>query len=391
MNAESGVFSTPPGHLLQLLLDGAPRTRAQLTAETGLARSTVRARLDALVGLGLVGDHADGVSTGGRPPGRFAFNPRARTVLAAEVGATHAVVAATDLNGAVHAARRLAVDVTDGPEPVLAHLLRSWRDLLATDDDWAAAPLAGLGLGLPGPVEHSTGRLNRPPLMPGWDGFDVCARIRADFDAPVLVDNEVNLMALGEHTSFPGVDDMIVVKVATGIGAGFISNGALHRGAAGAAGDLGHITAPRAEDTPCRCGDSGCLEAVASGTAVAAALRAKGLEARTAADVVSLVRMGNAEAGQAVRQAGRTIGDVLAGCVSMFNPAVIVVGGALAEAGDMLLAGVRESVYRHSLPLATESLRIMPAQAGANSGVIGAAAMVAQHVLSPAAVNDQLS
>jgi predicted NBD/HSP70 family sugar kinase len=228
--------------------------------------------------------------------------------------------------------------------------------------------------------------------MPGWDGCEVPARLEAEFDVPVLVDNEVNLMALGEHTTaFRDVDDLIVVKVATGIGSGFISNGALHRGAVGAAGDIGHVLAHRGDDTPCHCGNTGCLEAVASGPAIAAALRTKGIEAHANDDVVALVRSGNVAAGVAVRQAGRDIGDVLAGCVSMFNPSAIVVGGTLAAAGDALVAGVREAIYRRSLPLATGKLRIVRSRAGEDAGVLGAAAMVRQHALSPSVVDSMLS
>ncbi|MCE6996302.1 ROK family protein [Saccharothrix sp. S26] len=380
-----------PGELLRLLRDGVPRTRSELTSVTGLARSTVRARLDALLDAGLVSDGGNEASTGGRPAGRFVFNARARVVLAADVGATHATIAVTDLTSSPLAVRRFGLDIAEGPDVVLPQLIAGWRSVLK-DADLTATRVAGVGIGLPGPVEHSTGRPNNPPIMPGWDGYDVPGHIGAELGVPVLVDNEVNLMALGEHTKcFPEAEHLIVVKVATGIGSGFISNGMLHRGAVGAAGDLGHILAPNAGDVPCRCGNTGCLEAVASGSAIAAELRAKGIDARTSADVVALVRAGNLEAGQAVRQAGRAIGEVLAASVSMFNPSLIVVGGTVALAGEMLLAGVREAIYRRSLPLATENLRIVPSQAGDDAGVLGAAAMVVQYVLSPDVVDRQLA
>jgi predicted NBD/HSP70 family sugar kinase len=380
-----------PGELLRLLRDGVPRTRSELTTVTGLARSTVRARLDALLDAGLVSDGGSEASTGGRPAGRFVFNARARIVLAADVGATHATIAVTDLTSSPLAVRQFELDIAEGPDVVLPKLIAAWRSMLE-ESDLATTRVAGVGIGLPGPVEHSTGRPNNPPIMPGWDGYDVPGHIGAELGVPVLVDNEVNLMALGEHTKcFPEAEHLIVVKVATGIGSGFISNGRLHRGAVGAAGDLGHILAPHAGDVPCRCGNTGCLEAVASGSAIAAELRAKGVEAQTSADVVALVRAGNLEAGQAVRQAGRNIGEVLAACVSMFNPSLIVVGGTVALAGEMLLAGVREAIYRRSLPLATGNLRIVPSQAGDDAGVLGAAAMVVQHVLSPDVVDRQLA
>ena len=153
----------------------------------------------------------------------------------------------------------------------------------------------------------------------------------------------------------------MLVKVATGIGSGIISDGALRRGAEGAAGDLGHIQVPHDVDAVCRCGNVGCLEAIASGAAVASQLRAAGIEAHSSQDVVTLVRGGSVLATQLLRAAGRTIGEVLASAVSLLNPSVIVIGGSLAEAGDPLLAGVREVVYRRSLPLATANLRIVQA------------------------------
>jgi predicted NBD/HSP70 family sugar kinase len=388
MESTLGVEAGSPAAVLRMLMDGSPRTRAEIVAATGLARSTVRARLDLLVAAGLVTGSGTGESTGGRPAGRFGFNPCAQHVLAAEVGATHATVAVSDLGCRLLAVEQVDLDVADGPAAILPLLVRTWRSLLKTVD---AAEIAGVGIGLPGPVEHSTGRPNNPPIMPGWDGFDVPAAIVAEFDVPVLVDNEVNLMALGEHTaSHPDVRHMIVVKAATGIGAGLISNGVLHRGAAGAAGDLGHIRVPEGGEALCRCGNTDCLEAVAAGPALAAKLRELGHPAASTADVVNLVRAGNLDAGRVVRQAGRDIGEVLAGCVSMFNPSLVVIGGLLADAGEMLLAGVRESIYRRSLPLATENLRIVASGAGETAGALGAAAMVVRHVLSPEVLDARL-
>ncbi|GAA3684684.1 ROK family protein [Lentzea roselyniae] len=392
MESTQGIESGSPAAVLRMLMDGRPRTRAEVVAATGLSRSTVRARLDLLLAAGLVTGGGTGESTGGRPASRFVFNPGARLVLVAEVGATHATVAVTDLGCRLIAVEQVGLDVADGPEVILQLLVTTWRELLRDVDHPETGPeIAGVGIGLPGPVEHSTGRPNNPPIMPGWDGFDVPAAIAAEFGVPVLVDNEVNLMALGEHTaSHPDVRHMIVVKAATGIGAGLISNGVLHRGAAGAAGDLGHIRVPAGEEALCRCGNTGCLEAVAGGPALAAKLRELGLPAHSTADVVHMVRSGNLEAGRVVRQAGRDIGEVLAGGVSMFNPSLVVIGGLLADAGEMLLAGVRESIYRRSLPLATEDLRIVASTAGATAGVLGAAAMVVQHVLSPEVLDARL-
>jgi predicted NBD/HSP70 family sugar kinase len=374
------------GVLLRLLLDGRPRTRAELIELSGLARSTVAGRVDALLASGLVVPSGEAASTGGRPPARFAFNPSARVVLAADAGATHLTVGLTDLSGRVLGSTTAALDIAEGPDRVLGAIASSGRDLLGRAGR-AAADLAGTGVGLPGPVEHSTGRPNHPPIMPGWDEYDVVGHLTAELGGRVLVDNDVNIMALGEYaTAYADARHLMFVKVATGIGAGIISDGRLHRGAQGAAGDLGYVQTPSGSDVVCRCGNTGCLEAIASAAAVAERLRAQGIEAAGSADVVGLVRAGNVAATNAVRQAGREIGAVLAACVSLLNPSVIVIGGSLAQAGDSLLAGVREVVYGRSLPLATTDLRIVTSRTGADAGVIGAATMVIQHVLSGAQI-----
>ncbi len=358
-------------------------TRAQLAETTGLARSTVAARIDVLMRLGLVVPHGDATSTGGRPPSLLALNPAARVVAAADIGATHVRVAIADLSGELLAERRTDLDIAEGPEVVLDWVTGTTGHLLV-EAGRPVAELAAIGIGLPGPVEHSSGRAINPPIMPGWDRFDVPAHVRRTYDVPVLVDNDVNIMALGEqHAKFPEVEDLVLIKVATGIGAGTIAGGALQRGAQGTAGDVGHIRVGRPSETVCRCGNVGCLEAVAAGPAIARDLRERGIEVHDAIDVVDRVRAGDVAAIQAVRQAGRDIGDVLAMIVNFINPSVVVVGGALAAAGEHLLAGIREEVYRRSLPLATEHLRIVPSSTGERSAVIGAAAMAISHVLSP--------
>ena len=219
--------------------------------------------------------------------------------------------------------------------------------------------------------------------MPGWGGFDVPAWIEEHLGIPALVDNDVNIMAIGERSlAHPDIDDLLFVKVATGIGAGIVSGGTLQRGSQGSAGDIGHIAVPSGDGVRCECGRIGCLEAVASGPAIARRLPA----ARTTADVVELVRDGDAAAIAAVTEAGRAIGGVLAACVSVINPELIVLGGAMAEAGDPLLAGIREVIDARGPSLATAHLTIVRSGAGEAAGVIGAAALAADHALSPTGI-----
>jgi predicted NBD/HSP70 family sugar kinase len=223
--------------------------------------------------------------------------------------------------------------------------------------------------------------------MPGWDRYDVAGHVQRHHAVPVLIDNDVNIMALGEQrTHWPTTGDLVFIKVATGVGAGIISGGALQRGAQGTAGDLGHVRVSRADGQVCRCGNEGCLEAIASGPAVAGRLRASGADVVGSQDVVDLVRAGDLAAVQAVREAGRDIGEVVATLVNLINPSVVVIGGRLAAAGEHLLAGIREVVYGRSLPLATEHLRVVPSAAGERAGVLGAAALAIGHVLSPQAI-----
>ncbi|MBB1482953.1 ROK family protein [Tessaracoccus sp. MC1865] len=367
--------------VLMLMLDGGVRTRGQLISETGLARSAVGAQIDSLLHAGLLSPEGEAASTGGRPPVQFRFNPAARVVLAADLGASHATLALTDLAGRPIEKVHEQINIAQGPEEVLSWVLEQGTALI--ERSGRGDDLIGVGIGVPGPVEHSTGRPVRPPIMLGWDGFDIPARIRRGLPVPVLVDNDVNLMALGEHILVHrNVEHLLFVKVATGIGGGIIMGGRLHRGAKGAAGDLGHVFTPSGDGVLCRCGNTGCLEAVASGPAIAARLRAQGLNAETPLDVFKLAEGGNMLAAAELREAGRMIGDTLAACVSLLNPSVIVLGGVLSRAGDHLLAGVRERVYTRSLPLATGDLQILPAGTGRDAAVAGAAVMVTQHVLA---------
>lgn len=369
------------GDLLLLLADGAARTRADLLAETGLPRAAISAQLDALIASGLVTRRDDAPSSGGRPAGRVAFDAQARSLLTVDLGATHAAVALTDLDGQVLAQRREAIAIADGPLAVLGHALDVAVALLAEAP--GVGPLAGVGVGVPGPVEHATGRPVKPPIMPGWDRFDIPEFVSCRLPVPVLVDNDVNLLALGEHADhYADVDDLLYVKVSTGIGAGIVSGGTLQRGALGAAGDLGHVQVP---------GDRGeaDLEAIASGSAIARRLTDTGVEVASTADVVALLSVGDTTAVALTRAAGRDIGEVLATCVNLLNPSVIVLGGSIAEASHEILAGVREVVYRRSLPLATRSLEIV--SASHSGGTRGAALMLRRHLLSPTYIDTLLA
>src|SRR4051812_6671896 len=378
---------TGAGRVLRLIRDGEAVTRADLARRTGLARSTVAQRVEALLAHRLVYEAGGSASTGGRPPTVLAFNRAAGVVLVADLGATHSRLAVSDLAGAPLSERAYDTDVARPPEEVLDWVHERFEVLLEevgrTGDD-----VRGIGIGVPAPVAFSRGEPVAPPMMPGWDGFSIPGWFSRHYDAPVLVDNDVNIMALGEHwTHWRDTKHLLYVKIGTGIGCGIVSGRRIHRGAQGAAGDIGHVRLAGHDDVVCRCGNVGCLEAVAGGRALAARISAAGLPAETSRDVVKHVKAGEPLGIQAVREAGRCLGEVLAECINFFNPGAIVLGGALAEAHQQLLAGVREVSFGRSLPMATRDLRLGCSQLGDRSGVIGAAIMVIEHVLAPETVD----
>lgn len=369
--------------LFQILRDGRPRTRSELAQLSGLARSTVALRIEILTNLGLVGPVKDALSTGGRPSSRVALTADDKFVLAVDIGASHVRIALSNLHGTPLVQDSSDLEIARGPEFVLNWVIQAALALFSSTGRSISGLLA-VGVGLPGPVEHKSGRPINPPIMPGWDRFDVPGWLQPHFPVPVLVDNDVNIMALGERAqAWSNTEDLVFVKIATGIGAGIISGGQLQRGAQGIAGDIGHIQVARGSAVLCRCGNYGCLEALASGPALAAYLSAEGTPALNGQDVVDLVKAGNFAAIQAVRQAGRDIGEVLTACVSLINPSVIVIGGSMVQVGDQLIAGLREVVYSRSMPLATQNLQIAQSSAGANAAVLGASMLAIHHALSP--------
>ncbi len=372
--------------LFQLFRSETSFTRAELVELTGLSRTTVGVRLDALASANLIEATDSAASSGGRPASRLAMAKGSRVVGGVDLGATHATASIADLSGAIIGTVRERRDITSGPEASLDWIAQAIAGLTERAG-YRATDVMAIGIGLPGPVEHETGRPVNPPIMPGWNDFDVPGAVRERLGTTALVDNDVNLMAVGERTvAWPGVKNLLFVKVATGIGAGIISGGHLQRGAQGVAGDIGHVAVPRGLGVLCRCGNEGCLEAVAGGPAVAAAA-----SATSTADLVRRIQNGDTTAALAARQAGRDIGHVLSVAISMINPSVIVLGGSLALAGEHLMAGVREAVYARSAPIATEHLTISPSVVGGDAAIVGACHLAIEHALSPSSIETLLS
>ena len=383
--------------LLRLLRDDGPRSRAELGDAVALSRSRLAVELDRLADLGLVETAGLAASRGGRRSSivRIAQDTR---FLGIDIGATSIDVAVTDGELRVLSRESEPVDVRQGPEVVIGRVLEMVGKLWADHPGRQAGHgFAGAGAGLPGPVSYAEGLPVSPPLMPGWNHFPVRDAFAAELGCPVLVDNDVNIMALGEkHAGIArSVDDFLFVKIGTGIGCGIVVGGEVYRGVSGSAGDIGHI---RVDDSGplCTCGNTGCLEAFFGGTALARDALAAARSDRspelatlleragslTAADVAAAAAAGDPVSVSMIRDGGRRVGQVLAGLVSFFNPGLVVIGGGVAGIGHALLAEIRGVVYRRSLPLATGNMPIVLSELGGEAGVVGAARLISDRVFA---------
>ena len=254
---------------------------------------------------------------------------------------------------------------------------------------------AGVGIGVPGPVDFQAGVPVSPPIMPGWDGYPVRDALSRELGCPVLLDNDVNVMALGEqHTGVArSASAFLFVKIGTGIGCGIVVDRHLYRGADGCAGDIGHVRID-ANGPLCACGNRGCLEAFFGGAALARDATAAAASGRSpvlaglleefgelsAEHVGVAMGRGDAVALQLSRDGGRLVGTVLANLVSFFNPGLIVIGGGVTGVGHALLAEIRSVIYRQSLPLATGNLPVVMSELGGDAGVVGAARLISDAV-----------
>ncbi|MEV5497739.1 ROK family transcriptional regulator [Nonomuraea fuscirosea] len=374
------------GQILQLIRKGTCRTRKELIEYTGLSRSTITDRVDRLIDAGYIHESGVGVSGGGRPPSVLDVDATRRLLLVADLGASHARVALTDLAARPMAEERAEMRIELGPDAVLSWVREAFQRML----DRAGRPagdVCGVGLDLPGSVDHATGRVIRSFLMPGWDDHPVGEAVGSMFDVPILVENDANAMALGEWwSSWRGTDSLILIKVSTGIGTGIVLDGQIYRGVEEAAGNIGHVRLRETDDRVCTCGSRGCVASLASGHALAT-----DLGMTSSRDVVRLVHAGDPGAIARVQEAGRTLGVVLATAVSLLNPGVLVLAGDMAQTREHYLTGIREVVYRRSLPYTTRNLEIVTSSLGDRAGIVGMAVIVMEHVLSPASVDAALA
>jgi predicted NBD/HSP70 family sugar kinase len=371
--ADAGTAPLSTG-IMRIFKDGLPRTRADVIAESGHARSTIGPQLDALTAHGLLIESGVTKSTGGRRPTAFMLNPDSYLILAIDLGPNHLRLALSNLRFKILGERTEVSEMAGDPEIVFDRIEAIARELLREHNP-EKIPLAGIGVGLPTPVNYPSGRPMLPPLMPGWHDYDVEGRLQRLASVPVIVDRDNNLRAVGEFIGRSPNESVLYVHVSTYIGSGLIVNGRLARGAGGSAGYFGHLSGDWSQDQLCMCGKYGCLEAVASSHAI---LRDVGPElgVSTAAELTRLAAAGNPTASRAIRTAGRNIGTAIANFVSVLNPSHVVIGGSLMRGNLELLSGVRETVFSKAFPLPAQLLQVDASIHGYHSAVLGANVLV---------------
>lgn len=364
--------------IIELVAHGHARSRSEIAEQLGLAPSTVGLRVGTLLDAGLLHEAGDGTSRGGRKPRVLRISDDAGVVLSVDLGGRHANLGRHNLSGALLDTTTLPIDLTDGPVPTLDAIANA----LVTLADGAS--IRAVGVSLPGPVDIVTGSVDQPSRMPGWPGFQVGDYLSERLASRVAVDNDANLAALGEHRlQFGARGHSITVKAGTAIGSGIIVGGDVHRGATAAAGDITHTRIDGSGNIPCSCGNTGCLETVASGASLVRQMHERGrTDVTSTSDVLALARDADPGATTLVRTAGTYLGQALSGVVNFFNPHAVFLTGSMS-ASEPFLAAVRSRVYEACHPLATQRLRIESARTGANAILFGAARWALDHIEVP--------
>ena len=383
--------------LIELLRRDGEMTKSDLAIQTDFSRTKVTSCIDSLLNKQILVANDSTEYSGGRRSKSFRLNEKLGLVAGIEMGAIDFDLGVADFSGKLLAQRSEPAMIKDGPIPTLGHACSVLEQMLA---ELGMRPelVVAIGIGVPGPVDFAAGTVVSPPIMPGWDRYPIVESVQQWFPrANVVVDNDVNVMALGEVSrgAGRGLANVIAVKIGTGIGAGIICEGKIYRGSSGCAGDIGHICVDK--DGPvCACGNKGCLEKIAGGAGIAerATLGARGgqspnLLARyeknggrlRAEDVGEAALEGDEFAIEVVRDSGRQVGEVLAALVNFYNPDLIVIGGGVSKLGNLLLSSIRQSVFSRSLPLATRNLQIVFSGLGADSGILGAIGLGLNYVL----------
>jgi glucokinase-like ROK family protein len=369
------------GRVIDALRDRGRASRAEIARATGLSRSTVSSIVSDLIDSGLLAEHGEetGVAhgeAGGRPPVLLSLNPSAGLAVGIDFGHTHLRVAVSDLSHEILAESWRELDVDHSAEQGLdaaAELV----DQVLTESSADRNAVLGVGMGLPGPIDRSTGTVGSSSILPGWVGMDPAKEMERRLRLPAHVENDANLGALAEYVwgSGKGHSDVIYIKLSSGIGAGLLLGGRLHEGAGGTAGEIGHTPAQQGTAI-CRCGSRGCLETVASARAIAEQLGASRGEPVSPQKLLQLTADGDPAAARLIAEAGREIGVALAGLCNLINPDCVVIGGDLSAAGELITEPVFESIRRYAIKSAADQVRVVPGVLGERAELLGALALV---------------
>ena len=365
-------------------------------AITGWSKAKISQDVNSLIEKKFLVEVGEGNSTGGRKPRILRINKHLGYIAGIDIGATSLAIALADATGSVIDRVTEPADVRQHPESLLNRCVELMLELVAANN-LQPEQVLGIGVGVPGPVNFDKGVLVAPPLMPDWENFPICKIFRKVFtSAFIVVDNDVNIMALGEKFSgnAKDIDHYMVIKIGTGIGCGIVANSTIHRGNDGCAGDIGHICVDK-NGPVCRCGNRGCLEAMAAGPAITKQALQAVAEGKSAVlkemydtnggklspeDVNAACREGDAAALEIIRTSGQMIGEVLAGLVNFFNPSHIFITGGISNFGNHLLIAIKRAVLRRSLPLATSNLTISFSKTGSDAGILGAISLALDYL-----------
>lgn len=371
--------------VLQLIRRERRISRAEIAKRSSLSRSTVSSIIADLINEGLVHETGIGDSKGGRRPILLEFDYQSSYVIGVELGSSSLTTLVTDLEASVVFRRQDPFDIKAGPKAGLPHLERALREVLEHAPVRRGA-ISGVGIGIPGPLLFNAGTTIAPPVMPGWDGVPVRDHLTQALGLPIYVDNDANLGALAEYRwgAGQGAQHMAYIYVARdGIGCGLLADGSLYRGALGSAGEIGHVTIDESGPV-CRCGNKGCLEAIAGVPALLRRAEEAGLIAHGSSidDFLALAPR-HARARALLAEVGVQLGSAIASLINLLNPDRVVVGGALTPAGELLMGPLRETVKERALAIAYQHARMLPGALGPDVVALGAAALATEGLFAP--------
>ena len=367
--------------VLTLIGSGQADTRPAIVKQTGLAASTVSAAVSRLVEAGVISETDESVSTGGRRARRLVTSDGVGALALVELGAHHGLVALTDPTQGVTHATSFLVDIASGPEAVLTAVMEE----VSRQEKAAGVRVGGLALAVPGPVDAERTRVIRPARMPGWDGINVAEEVARHCGLPAIIDNDARAGAIGESVyrrrleGVTPIDTLIYVKAGSAIGGAYLVDGIPLVGQGGLAGDISHIPVDAASGRPCKCGNVGCLETIASADSIRADLAAAGLVYENNAQLLAAARDGVPAVATAIRQAGTLLGLSLAHLVSFLAPQGVILGGALS-AVDAFTAGVRAALHQSCLPSIMEDLVIESSRSGRDAALWGLSTLTPQKI-----------